>query len=106
LSPNDRVVVAIDYFSRKIWAKVLRSKESGKVLKFVKSVYDEIPFRKLITDNGKEFSNKEMEKWTKSKGILHKHSVPYYHQSNGRIERVNRTIRNAFRKTPGPIRKN
>ncbi|KCZ79890.1 hypothetical protein H312_02718, partial [Anncaliia algerae PRA339] len=32
------------------------------------------------------------------KGIEHKFTVPYYHKGNGRVERVNRTLRNALKK--------
>ena len=55
----------------------------------------------MITDNGREFENVSVKKWTQEKGVKHVYSIPYYHQSNGRIERANRTIRNAFRKKPG-----
>jgi hypothetical protein len=36
--------------------------------------------------------------------IKHRLSVPYYHSSNGRIERANRTIRTALKKTKGSTR--
>jgi transposase-like protein len=37
--------------------------------------------------------------------VIHKISVPYYHQSNGRVERINRTIREACKKTKGSLKR-
>lgn len=63
-----------------------------------------LPIKTLIVDNGKEFHNKKLEKWCHEKGIKLEYSVPHYHQSNGRIERANRTIREALKKTKGCTR--
>lgn len=104
ISHKDRILIAIDYFSRKIWARVLTTKSSSKVLKFIKDVYEVFPFISMTTDNGREFSNNKITKWAIENKVEHRLSVPYYHQSNGRIERVNRTIRNALRKTRGSVR--
>jgi transposase InsO family protein len=62
------------------------------------------PFISITTDYGKEFSNNKITKWTIENKVEHRLSVPYYHQSNGRVERANRTIRNALRKTKGSVR--
>jgi hypothetical protein len=59
---------------------------------------------KKLTDNGKEFENKTLKEWVKKQKIEHKFSIPYFHQSNGRIERVNRTIREAIKRTPGILK--
>jgi transposase InsO family protein len=59
----------------------------------------------LISENGKEFENTKLKKWIESRKIDHQFSVPYYHQGNGRVERVNRTLRTALMKTKGSIRK-
>ena len=105
IGPKEKILVAIDYFSRIVFAKRLQTKQSKKVLRFIQEVYSSLPFKMLLTDNGKEFSNKLVKEWSRKMNIRHKFSVPYYHKSNGRIERVNRTIRNALRKTPGAITK-
>lgn len=68
----------------------------------MKIVHETIPFKTLVSDNGKEFDNKKLDEWLKSKKIKHKFTVPYYHKGNGRIERVNRTLREALRKTNKP----
>lgn len=104
MSKKDKIIIMIDYFSRKIMAKNLETQEADKVLKFIQDCYIKMPFKKLISDNGKEFNNSKLKIWLNENGIEHKFAIPYYHQSNGRIERVNRTIRNALSKTGGMMK--
>ena len=104
ITPKDKIVVAIDYFSRKLFAKNIETKEDYKIVVFLNEVWNKFPIEEIISDNGKEFSNKEVEHWIKEKGIRHKFSIPYYHKSNGRVERANRTLREALKKTSGPVR--
>jgi hypothetical protein len=98
------IIVAIDYFSRKVFARKLVNKEAGEILNFIDEVYRIFPFKSMISDNGKEFNNNQLKKWTDSRMIEHKFSVPYYHQGNGRVERANRTLRTALMKTKGSIK--
>jgi hypothetical protein len=39
VSKNERLVLGIDYFTRKLYGRVLKTKESNKVLKFLKDTY-------------------------------------------------------------------
>jgi transposase InsO family protein len=48
--------------------------------------------KKLKTDNGGEYVNKEMTAFLEIKGIIHDLSPPYTHESNVLPERMNRTI--------------
>ena len=81
-----------------------KNKFPEKIISLLKRVYEEIKYKEIITDNGKEFSNKVVKNWLAQNKINQKFSIPYYHESNGRVERANRTIRNALRKEKGPIR--
>ena len=57
----------------------------GAYLKHVHHVFG--PSRKILSDNGTEFSNKLFEMVAKELGVEHKiYSPPYHPQSNGRIE--------------------
>ncbi|KAG0437163.1 Transposon Tf2-8 polyprotein [Dictyocoela muelleri] len=60
-------------------------------------------FKTLLSDNDKEFSNKSVADWCHKNNLAHKFSIPYYHPSNGRIDRVNRTIREALKRTKRKI---
>ncbi|GKT31748.1 Transposon Tf2-6 polyprotein [Aduncisulcus paluster] len=47
----------------------------------------------LRSDGGKQFTGGRMQEWLKGKGIEQKTTLPYDHEANGRVERVNREIR-------------
>lgn len=51
-----------------------------------------VRIKKLITDEGTEYCNKEFERFCKEKGIKHVVTPPYTPQWNGTSERLNRTI--------------
>ena len=65
---------------------------------------DNLKITKLISDNGKEFDNQFLKEFIERNKIIHEFVTPYYHQGNGRIERANRTIRNALKKTKGMLK--
>ena len=73
-------------------------------MKFLDEIFSKMKFATIITDNGKEFANSAVKRWCEERGVRQKFSVPYYHQSNGGVERVNRTLRDAFRKCNGPVK--
>lgn len=69
-----------------------------KVLDFIDEVYADFKFRKMLCDNGREFDNMQIKRWAREKCISLEYSTPYYHASNGRVERANRTFREAIEK--------
>ena len=107
LQIDDRniVILGIDYFTRKVFGKVVTTKEAAKIYEFLKETYQIFPYKTLLTDNGKEFENKLVKQFIENKKIEQRFTIPYYHKGNGRIERANRTIRDAIKKTGGPVRK-
>ena len=46
----------------------------------------------IRTDNGREYVNRELTQYLKSRGILHQTTVPYTPEQNGAAERLNRTL--------------
>jgi predicted nuclease of restriction endonuclease-like RecB superfamily len=98
-------LVAIDYFSRKVWATATKTKEAKKTIKFLSKIKENIKIKTIVTDNGREFSNERVKNWCLENNVNHEFSIPYYHQSNGRVERVNRTLRDACRKVQGSTKK-
>ncbi|UYV61181.1 hypothetical protein LAZ67_1003719 [Cordylochernes scorpioides] len=86
----------VDGFSRRIFVEFLKDKLSAaEVLKkFIVKRENELSskLKRLRTDNGTEFINKNLETFIESKGIKHELTTPYTPRSNGRVERANRTL--------------
>ncbi|KAG0420324.1 Gag-Pol polyprotein, partial [Dictyocoela roeselum] len=104
IKKNDLILLGIDYFTRKVFGKAINSKCSEKILEFIKCVHGEFPMKTLLTDNGGEFNNEILKNWCFESGIRQIFAIPYYHKSNGRIERANRTIRDALKHEKRPTK--
>ena len=87
-----------------MFGRHLQSKESRNILQFIREIHLELPIKTLITDNGREFNNKSLDKFCTDNRIERQFSVPYYHQSNGRIEGANKTIRGGIKHAKKPIK--
>ncbi len=101
--------VAIDRATRLLYYKVYENKSSNNAVEFLKVCKEFFPFylTHILTDNGLEFT----DKWARGKGIVsgnhkfdveckedsieHRLTAPYTPQTNGMVERVNGTIKNA-----------
>ena len=58
------ILVAIDCFSRKVWARLLMTKTADEVLSNFQSILNETGSVESIgSDRGKEFVNKKMKKF-------------------------------------------
>ncbi|KAG0437706.1 Pol polyprotein [Dictyocoela muelleri] len=99
---NKYIAMAIDYFSRFAFEKIIKSKEVSEILKFLDYVYQKLKFKSMITDNGRELNNHKVKSWASIKEISIDFSIPHYHKSNGIIERLNRTVRDGLKRTSGP----
>jgi len=53
--------------------------------------------KRVRSDNGGEFVNNEMAKFYSERGIIHETSAPYSPESNGKIERDMRTLKESAR---------
>ncbi len=101
--------VAIDRATRLLYYKVYENKTAANAVEFLKECKEFFPFyiTHILTDNGQEFT----DKWARGKGkvsgnhkfdiectkdeIEHRLTAPYTPQTNGMVERVNGTIKNA-----------
>ena len=92
LSEGKYALVAIDYFTRAMWAKDLDSKRTRGILTEIERRVQESGQKpeEMITDNGKEFWGEEFTRWCIDRGIRHR--------SNGRVERAIGTIREGLAK--------
>ena len=96
---NEYVLVMQDAFSK--WPEA----EPGPCLPNADVVIgwlDKI-FRKLgvpkeiVVDQGSQVTAKKLKDWLSAKGVKHTETVPYHHQSNGTVERFNRTLEQLMR---------
>ncbi|KAH9769617.1 hypothetical protein KPL71_012080 [Citrus sinensis] len=89
-------ITFIDDYSRRVWVYVLKHKneafERFKEWTALMENQTEKRLKRLRTDNGLEYCNKDFENFCKSKGIARHRTVRNTPQQNGLAERINRTL--------------
>lgn len=56
---------------------------------------------RIISDNGPQFISRDFKEYIRLAGMTHVRTAPYYPQSNGKLERVNKTVKSeAIRVSP------
>ena len=91
---NWYIITAIDYLTKWPEAKPIPDKKAITIAKFI---FEEIICRhgcpkEIQSDNGLEFANEIVRELSTKFGIKQKFSSPYHPQTNGIIERFNRTL--------------
>ncbi|MCO5580136.1 hypothetical protein L7F22_034003 [Adiantum nelumboides] len=94
------ILVAIDYMTRRIEAQSVAKVNEKTVSKFV---YTHICCRfgtplEIVSDNGPGFRRGLLTEVCEELKISHRHSTPYYPQSNGLVEKANGIIASIIRK--------
>lgn len=101
------IVAAICYLTKWVEAEPLRLQNSSEIALFI---YNRIITvhgcpRVIISDNGKPFVSALINSVCARFGIIHRTSSPYHPETNGLIERFNRTLGQVLRKRPDVERK-
>ncbi|XP_034197971.1 uncharacterized protein K02A2.6-like [Prunus dulcis] len=101
------ILAATDYFSK--WAEAVPLKEVKKenVVSFIKvNIINRygVP-RYIITDNGKPFSNRLMDKLCEDFGFKQRNSSMYNAPANGLAEAFNKTLCSLLKKVVGRTKK-
>ena len=52
---------------------------------------------RIISDNGPQFMARDFKEFIRVTGMTHVRTSPYYPQSNGKLERYNRTVKSDFK---------
>jgi len=52
---------------------------------------------RIISDNGPQFVARDFKEFIRITGMTHVRTSPYYPQSNGKLERYNRTVKSEFK---------
>jgi transposase InsO family protein len=91
---NRYIIVAMDYFTKWPEAKAIADIKAGTVAKFI---YEEIICRhgvpkEILSDRGTSFVNQVIDELCKNFQTKHRLTSPYRPQTNGMVERFNRTL--------------
>ncbi|KAJ8735710.1 hypothetical protein PYW07_007330 [Mythimna separata] len=93
LPSNDYLLVVVDYYSRYQEIKICRDISSKEMIKLLREVFSRLGYPvSLMADNGKQFVSEQFKSFCKENDIKLYHSVPYWPQQNGEVERQNRSI--------------
>nr|GFB44213.1 reverse transcriptase domain-containing protein [Tanacetum cinerariifolium] len=102
------LIVAMDYFTKWIEAKAVATITGGQVKKFV---WDNIVYRfgipgEIILDNGKQFADNPFKDWCDKLNFTQRFASVKHPQSNGLVERANRSLREGIKARLGQGNKN
>nr|GEU35747.1 reverse transcriptase domain-containing protein [Tanacetum cinerariifolium] len=104
LQGNMYILVAVDYLSKWVEAKVLPTNDARVVVKFLKSLFARFGTpRAIISDRGTHFCNDKFSKVMSKYGVTHRLATAYNPQTSRQVEVSNRDALWDFRtayKTP------
>ncbi|GJS62399.1 reverse transcriptase domain-containing protein [Tanacetum coccineum] len=102
------LIVAMNYFTKWIEAKAVATISGSQVKKFV---WDNIVCHfglpgEIVSDNGKQFSNNPFKDWCEKLNITQRFALVKHLQSNGLVERANRSLGEGIKACLGEGNKN
>nr|GEV62160.1 reverse transcriptase domain-containing protein [Tanacetum cinerariifolium] len=99
---NMYILMAIDYLSKWVEAKALRTNDARVVAKFLKSLFARfgIP-RAIISDRGTHFCNDQFAKVMLKYRVTHHLSTAYHPQTSGQVEVSNCGLKRILERTVG-----
>lgn len=94
---NRYLITAVDLATRFAFAYIYKSGSSASARDFLEKLNWVTPFKisRIQTDNGSEFL-KHFADAARREGLIHYFNYPRHPQSNGHLERFNRTIQEQF----------
>lgn len=102
------LATVLDGFSRSVVHWDIREKmEEVDIEIILQRAKEKYPFAKprMITDNGPQFIAKDFKEFVRISGMTHVRTSPYYPQSNGKVERFNKTIKGECIRPGAPLSK-
>ncbi len=96
---NQCLLVAIDAATKTVTLQACTAETSRAVCEILKRIiYSSGPIRELTSDQGSAHTSHEVVAFCRGHGIIQKLTSGGHAQSNGQVERVNRTINNIIAK--------
>ena len=95
------ILVAVDYVSKWVEAIALTKNEGKSVTAFLKKniFYRFGTPRAIICDGGSHFCNRLFKGLLEKYGVRHNVATPYHPQTSGKVELLNREIKQILSKT-------
>ncbi|CAK1583394.1 unnamed protein product [Parnassius mnemosyne] len=93
-------LLIVDYYSKFVEISLLTNLQSKTVINVMKGIFSRfgIP-KKIVTDNGTQFTSDDFKIFSKAWGFEHVTSSPHYPRSNGLAERNVRTVKSILIKS-------
>nr|GFB36889.1 reverse transcriptase domain-containing protein [Tanacetum cinerariifolium] len=102
---NKYILVAVDYLSKWVEAKVLPTNDARVVVKFLKSLFSRFGTPKaIIRDRGTHFCNDQFSRVMAKYGVTHRLSTAYHPQTSGQVEVTNCGMKRILERTVGENR--
>ena len=96
---NAYVLCVVDYATRYPEAVPLRNIEAATVAEALFEIYSRLGFpEEAVTDQGSQFTSDLYKEMCKFEGVERHTTSPYHPQSNGLVERFNRSFKHILRK--------
>lgn len=97
------ILTGININSRVGFAQLLPNKQAKTILSAIKQFVKIHDVEVITSDNGSEFINQQVEKYFKDNQIEHYNSEAGDHNTLGKIERFNRTLKSRIMKMERPL---
>nr|GEX33715.1 DNA-directed DNA polymerase [Tanacetum cinerariifolium] len=102
---NKYILVAVDYLSKWVEAKMLPTNDARVVVKFLKSLFARFGTpRAIINDRGTHFCNEQFAKVMLKYEVTHHLSTAYHPQTSVQVEVSNRGLKRILERTIGENR--
>lgn len=102
LPSSDYILVVVDYYSRYKEIKITRDITAKNTVSTLREMFSRLGYPQCINaDNAKQFTSRELNDFCKEAGITLYHTIPYWPQQNGEVERQNRDLLKRIRISHG-----
>ncbi|GJQ95120.1 reverse transcriptase domain-containing protein [Tanacetum coccineum] len=102
---NKYILVAVDYLSEWVEAKVLPTNDARVVCKFLKSLFAQFGTpRAIISDRGTHFCNHQFVKVMLKYGVTYRLFTAYHPQTSGQVEVLNCGLKRILERTVGKLK--